>query len=68
MITLNEVNQTEKDKYHMIPLTSGVLKNDINELIYKTNRSTDIKNKLTVTKGQKQEGLESNRYILLYIK
>ena len=54
MITLNEVNKTEKDKYRMIPLTSGILKNDINELIYKTNRSTDI-NKLMVTKEQKQE-------------
>ena len=54
MITLNEVNKTKKDKYCMIPLTSGILKNDINELIYKTNRSTDI-NKLMVTKGQKHE-------------
>ena len=54
MITLNEVNKTKKDKYRIIPLTSGILKNDINELIYKTNRSTDI-NKLMVTKGQKQE-------------
>ena len=29
---LTEVRQTEKDKYHMIPLICGILKNDTNEL------------------------------------
>ena len=29
-------SQAEKDKYHMILLTCGILKNDTNELIYKT--------------------------------
>ena len=29
-----------------------ILKNDTIELIYKTNRLTGIKNKLTVTKGE----------------
>ena len=33
---LSEVSQTEKDKYHMVLLISGILKNDTNELIYKT--------------------------------
>ena len=33
-------------------LTWGILKNDTNELIYKTNRLTDIENKLMVTKGK----------------
>ena len=33
---LSEVSQPEKDKYHMISLICGILKNDINELIYKT--------------------------------
>ena len=35
MITLSEVSQTEKDKYHMTSLICGIL-NDTNELIYKT--------------------------------
>ena len=30
------LSQTEKDKYHMISLINGILKNDTNELIYKT--------------------------------
>ena len=34
--TVSEVNQTEKGKYHMTSLLYGVLKNDTNELIYKT--------------------------------
>ena len=34
---LTEVSQTEKDKYHMILLVCGILKNNgTNELIYKT--------------------------------
>ena len=36
IIILSEVNQTEKDKYRMISLICGILKNDTNELIYKT--------------------------------
>ena len=40
MIILSEVIQTEKNKYHMISLTCRILKkklkNDTNELIYKT--------------------------------
>ena len=35
MIILSEVSQTDKDK-DMLSLTCGVLKNDTNELIYKT--------------------------------
>ena len=35
IIILSEVSQTEKDKYHMISLIHGILKNDTNELIYK---------------------------------
>ena len=34
-IILSEVNQTEKDKYHMILLICGILKNGTNEPIYK---------------------------------
>ena len=29
-------SQTEKDKYYMASLTCGILNNDTNELIYKT--------------------------------
>ena len=36
IITLSEVSQTEKGKYHMISLLGRILKNDTNELIYKT--------------------------------
>ena len=36
IIILNEVSQAEKDKYHMISLICRILKNDTNELIYKT--------------------------------
>ena len=55
-ITLREVSQTEKDKYHMRSLICGILKKDTNELIYKDrNRPTDIENKLMVTKGERGE-------------
>ena len=40
IVILSEVSQTEKEKYHMILLMCRILKNDINELIYKTE--TDI--------------------------
>ena len=36
IITLSELSQTEKGKYHMISLLGRILKNDTNELIYKT--------------------------------
>ena len=36
IVILSEVSQTEKGKYHMIPLICGILKNDTNELIYET--------------------------------
>ena len=35
-VILNEVSQTEKDKYCVISLICGILLNDINEPIYKT--------------------------------
>ena len=38
IITLNEVNQKEKDKY--ISLIHGLFKNDTNQLIYR--RKTDL--------------------------
>ena len=35
IVILSEVSQTKKDKYHIL-LICGILKNDTNELIYKT--------------------------------
>ena len=35
-IILSQVNQTEKDKHCMMPLTCGILKSDTDELIYRT--------------------------------
>ena len=55
IVILSEVSQTEKDKYHMISLTCGILKNGTNELTYKTNRVTDIEKKLVVTRRGSQE-------------
>ena len=36
IVIFSEVSQPEKDKYHMISLICGILKNDTNKLIYKT--------------------------------
>ena len=47
IIIVTEVNQIEKDKYHMTSLICGILKNVINEIIYKTG----IKNKPVITSG-----------------
>ena len=53
IVILSEVSQTEKDKYHMISLIHGILKNDTNELIYKTETDPQTyKTKLMVTKGE----------------
>ena len=37
---LSEVSQKEKDKYHMISLTCGILKCDTSELICETDSQT----------------------------
>ena len=42
IIILSDVSQTEKDKYHMISLICGILKNDTNELIYKTKTESQM--------------------------
>ena len=36
ILIVSEISQTENDKY-MVSLTCGILKNDTNELIYKTH-------------------------------
>ena len=40
VIILSEINQTKKDKYHMISLICGTLKNDTNGLIFRTETLT----------------------------
>ena len=47
---LSEVSQTQKDKYHMILLISGILKK-INELIYKTEVESLMQNSNMFTRG-----------------
>ena len=42
IIILSEVSQTEKDKYPMILLICGILKNDTSEFIYKTETNSQI--------------------------
>ena len=42
IVILSEVSQTEKDKYHMVSLTWGILKNEANELIYKGEIESQI--------------------------
>ena len=58
-IMLSEISVTEKNKYC---LTSHIwnLKYNTNESIYKTNRLTDIENKLTIAKGERNEGGGTN--------
>ena len=47
-------SKSDKDKYHMISLICGNLKNDINELIYKTEIDSHRKQTI-VTKGDSGE-------------
>ena len=52
-IILSEVSQTEKDKYHIISLICGILKNDTNALIYTTEiDSQTLKTNLWLPKGK----------------
>ena len=73
IIILSEVSQTEKDKYHGITCVWN-LKNDTNELIYKTEIDSQTqKTTLWLRKGKGGEGginqeFGNNRYTLLYIK
>ena len=54
-IMLSEISQREKDKYCMISLICKIFKNT-NKCICKTNRLTDIENKLVVTSGEREGG------------
>ena len=61
IVILNEVSQTQEDKYHMILFTCGIKKKGSNELIYKTE-----------LESWKQGGINweivIDIYTLLYIK
>ena len=43
IIIVNEENQIERDKYHMISLISGIKKKDTNELITKQKQTHRLK-------------------------
>ena len=45
-----------RDKCHLISLICGILRNDTNELIYKTETDSQTENKLMVTKGKRKGG------------
>ena len=51
IVTLSEISQTERDKYHMISVIYRILKNGYKSTIYR-NRATDIENKHMVTRGK----------------
>ena len=68
-----ERGKSDREKPLLYDITSmWHLKNGTNKLIYKTNRVTDVKNKLTVTRGQGGRGINweigADIYTLLYIK
>ena len=42
IVILSKVSQIEKDRYHMIMLICGILKNGTNELIYKTETESQM--------------------------
>ena len=50
IVILSEVSQTQKDKYHMILLISGNLK-EVNELMYKTEVESLMQNSNMFTRG-----------------
>ena len=58
IIKLSEESWTEKEKYHMISLTHGILKKKArSDLIYKTEKKLrDFENKLMVTKVERLGG------------
>ena len=46
--------------YDITHMWNLILKNDINELIYKTETDSDFKNKLMITKGEMWGGVGIN--------
>ena len=62
VIILSAVNQTEKDKYHMISLICEIYKDDTNKLIYRI----EIYSQAKKTNLNQEFGID--RYTLLYVK
>jgi len=61
MTTLRGASQKEKDKYLMISLMRGILKNGTNELIYKTETGSQTqKTSLRLPKGKEGKGSIGN--------
>ena len=56
IIILSEVNQKEKDKYHMISLMCGIKIWHEWTYLRNRNRLTDIENRLVVAKEEMGEG------------
>ena len=56
IIILNEISQTEKDKYRIDITEMWNLKKKKNELIYKTELDPQAENKLWLPKGKSREG------------
>ena len=68
-----ERGKSDREKPLLYDITSmWHLKNGTNKLIYKTNRVTDVENKLMVTRGEKRERINweivIDVYTLLNIK
>ena len=53
---LSEVSQTEEVKSFVISLTCGILKNDANEFIYKTETDSQTENQFSVSRGEGKRG------------
>ena len=51
-VILSEVNQTEKEKYHMTPLICGILKEMTQTNIQNRKRFIDLENELTIARGK----------------
>ena len=71
--TLSEVSQTQKDRYDITLHVEFNFKNDINELIYKTEKDLQIsKTNVWIPKGKGRGGINQdlgmNVLILLYIR
>ena len=64
-------SQAEKDEYHMVSLSCGIKKNDVTELIYKTeieSQASETKFWLPRGKGGINSDSRIYLYTLLYIK
>ena len=61
IITVSEVCQTGKDKYHMLSFICGILKKMTQMNLFTKQKQTHIENKLMVTKGERCRGRDKLR-------